>query len=100
VTVVVLACYKHSINDKGEISKVDGAWRIVVGLSLIPAFGTLYQRLTLAESKRWKRSKEAENGLSDSDSTQKGGGLGSEDQEKKGSYSFTSLYHFTDHWAY
>jgi MFS transporter, PHS family, inorganic phosphate transporter len=29
------------------------AWRIVVGLSLIPAFGTLYQRLTLGESTRY-----------------------------------------------
>ena len=29
------------------------AWRLVVALSLIPAFGTLYQRLTLAESTRF-----------------------------------------------
>ena len=29
-------------------------WRILVGLSLIPAFGTLYQRLTLPESKRFE----------------------------------------------
>jgi PHS family inorganic phosphate transporter-like MFS transporter len=28
-------------------------WRIVVGISLIPAFGTLYQRVTLPESKRF-----------------------------------------------
>ena len=33
------------------------AWRIVVGLSLVPAFGTLYQRLTLAESERFKASR-------------------------------------------
>jgi len=52
-TIIVLACYKHVMNDKGETSKVDGAWRIVVGLSLIPAFGTLYQRLTLPESTRF-----------------------------------------------
>lgn len=31
-------------------------WRIVVGLSLIPAFGTLYQRLTLPESIRYQES--------------------------------------------
>jgi len=31
-------------------------WRIVIGLSLIPAFGTLYQRLTLPESTRYKES--------------------------------------------
>jgi PHS family inorganic phosphate transporter-like MFS transporter len=56
VTIIVLACYKHVMNDEGETSKVDGVWRIVIGLSLIPAFGTLYQRLTLPESKRFKES--------------------------------------------
>lgn len=35
-------------------------WRIVVGLSLVPAFGTLYQRLTLAESTRFIASQEKE----------------------------------------
>jgi hypothetical protein len=35
-------------------------WRIIVGLSLIPACGTLYQRLTLQESTRFKKSQEAE----------------------------------------
>jgi PHS family inorganic phosphate transporter-like MFS transporter len=37
-------------------------WRIIVGLSLIPAIGTLYQRLTLQESTRFKKSQEAEQG--------------------------------------
>jgi PHS family inorganic phosphate transporter-like MFS transporter len=60
VTIIVLACYKHVMNDEGETSKVDGVWRIVVGLSLIPAFGTLYQRLTLPESTRYEKSHEAE----------------------------------------
>ena len=32
-------------------------WRILVGLSLIPAFGTLYQRLTLPESTRYMESR-------------------------------------------
>ncbi|KAF7354234.1 MFS inorganic phosphate transporter [Mycena venus] len=56
VTIVVLAAYKHVMNDEGKTSKVDGVWRIVVGLSLIPAFGTLYQRLTLPESERFKEA--------------------------------------------
>ncbi|KAJ7776351.1 major facilitator superfamily domain-containing protein [Mycena metata] len=56
VTIIVLAAYKHVMNDEGETSKVDGVWRIVVGLSLIPAFGTLYQRLTLPESIRYQES--------------------------------------------
>ncbi|KAK7676468.1 hypothetical protein QCA50_014513 [Cerrena zonata] len=54
--IIVLTCYK-SVLDKGETSKLDGVWRIVVGLSLIPAFGTLYQRLTLPESKRFEDAK-------------------------------------------
>ncbi|KDQ56968.1 hypothetical protein JAAARDRAFT_131420 [Jaapia argillacea MUCL 33604] len=57
-TMVVLACYKHAMDDEGKTSKVDGVWRIIVGLSLIPAFGTLYARLTLPESKRFKVSQE------------------------------------------
>ncbi|KAF9071836.1 phosphate transporter [Rhodocollybia butyracea] len=56
-TVIVLACYKHVINDKGEVSKTDGVWRIVVGISLIPAFATLYQRLTMPESTRYTQAK-------------------------------------------
>ena len=37
---------------------VPAVWRIVIGLSLIPAFGTLYQRLTLPESTRYIASQE------------------------------------------
>lgn len=32
-------------------------WRIVIGLSLIPAFGTLYSRLTLKESTRFEEAR-------------------------------------------
>ncbi|KAF4584548.1 hypothetical protein EYR38_001777 [Pleurotus pulmonarius] len=53
VTIIVLLCYKHVMDAEGQTSKVDGAWRIVIGLSLIPALGTLYQRLTLPESTRY-----------------------------------------------
>ncbi|KAG5642701.1 hypothetical protein DXG03_002303 [Asterophora parasitica] len=56
MTIIVLACYKHVMEDKGQVSKVDGVWRIVVGVSLIPAFATLYQRLTLPESTRFLAS--------------------------------------------
>ncbi|KAF7314826.1 Inorganic phosphate transporter [Mycena kentingensis (nom. inval.)] len=56
VTIIVLAAYKHVMDDEGKTSKVDGVWRFVVGLSLIPAFGTLYQRLTLPESTRYEES--------------------------------------------
>ncbi|KAF7357135.1 Reverse transcriptase ribonuclease h [Mycena sanguinolenta] len=56
VTIVVPAAYKHVMNDEGKTSKVDGVWRIVVGVSLIPAFGTLYQGFTLPESDHFKES--------------------------------------------
>ncbi|KAI0265684.1 major facilitator superfamily domain-containing protein [Gloeopeniophorella convolvens] len=58
VTLITLACYKHVMDDEGETTKVDGVWRIVIGLSLIPAFGTLYQRLTLPESTRYLESRQ------------------------------------------
>jgi len=57
VTIIVLACYKRVMDTEGHTSKVDGVWRIVIGVSLIPAFGTLYQRLTLPESTRYLADK-------------------------------------------
>ncbi|KAF8137133.1 major facilitator superfamily domain-containing protein [Boletus edulis] len=66
VVTIVLLGYKHVMNDLHETSKVDGAWRICVGLSLIPAFATLYQRLTLPESKRYQEAQHiSEDGVSD-----------------------------------
>ncbi|KAK0210703.1 phosphate transporter [Desarmillaria ectypa] len=65
ITIIVLAAYKPVMDIKGETSKVDGGmflWRIIVGVSLVPAFGTLYQRLTLPESTRFIESqKQTEN---------------------------------------
>ncbi|KAF8960560.1 major facilitator superfamily domain-containing protein [Flammula alnicola] len=55
-TIIVLACYKGIMENGGHTSKVDGVWRIVVGISLIPAFGTLYQRLTLPELTRYLKA--------------------------------------------
>jgi len=55
--IVVLACYKHVMDVEGETSKVDGVWRILIGLSLVPAFGTLYQRLTLPESRKFEAAR-------------------------------------------
>lgn len=67
VTIVVLACYKPVMNDEGKTSKVDGVWRIVVGLSLVPAFGTLYQRLTMPESKRYTEAKKLTGSIDDAE---------------------------------
>ncbi|KAJ8695817.1 hypothetical protein PTI98_005740 [Pleurotus ostreatus] len=49
IAIIVLAAYKHVINDNGEVDKLDAVWRITIGLSLVPAFATIYQRLTLPE---------------------------------------------------
>ena len=78
--IIVLLCYRHTMEVDGKTSKVDGGtyclqapdslnrggltallavWRILVGMSLIPAFGTLYQRLTLPESTRYQEARKA-----------------------------------------
>ncbi|RDB24357.1 putative metabolite transporter C2H8.02 [Hypsizygus marmoreus] len=70
ITIIVLACYKHVMDGKGEVHKVDGVWRIVVGVSLIPAFATLYHRLTLPESTRFiasQKLKHANNAAEEGD---------------------------------
>ncbi|QRV81265.1 Sugar (and other) transporter [Ceratobasidium sp. AG-Ba] len=59
-TMIVLACFKTGIDSHGHTNQVDAVWRIIVGLSLIPAFGTLYQRLTLPESTRYNKTREPE----------------------------------------
>jgi PHS family inorganic phosphate transporter-like MFS transporter len=58
MTIIVLAIYKHVMDVEGKTSKVDGVWRIIIGVSLVPAFGTLYQRLTLPESTRYIASRQ------------------------------------------
>ncbi|KAK7033653.1 hypothetical protein VNI00_012653 [Paramarasmius palmivorus] len=65
ITIIVLECYRHTMDVEGKTSKVDGVWRIIVGVSLVPAFGTLYQRLTLPESTRFKRTRDEETSLED-----------------------------------
>ncbi|PVG01124.1 phosphate transporter [Serendipita vermifera] len=58
ITIVTLAGFKDRLK-AGHVHDVDKAWRILVGLSLIPAFGTLYQRLTLPESRKYELTKAA-----------------------------------------
>lgn len=53
VSIVVLAIFHKSIKTEGHYGKLDGCWRIVVGLVLVPCFGTLYQRLTMKESTKF-----------------------------------------------
>ncbi|KAI0645989.1 MFS general substrate transporter [Trametes meyenii] len=67
-TIIVLLCYKHTMEVDGKTSKVDGVWRILVGLSLVPAFGTLYQRLTLPESTRFTEARKGNAPIADEES--------------------------------
>ncbi|KAI0762151.1 MFS general substrate transporter [Trametes elegans] len=67
-TIIVLLCYKSTIEGDGKTSKVDGVWRILVGISLIPAFGTLYQRLTLPESTRFNEARKGNAPIADEES--------------------------------
>ncbi|CCA74169.1 probable PHO84-Inorganic phosphate permease [Serendipita indica DSM 11827] len=59
VTIVTLEGFKGRLKS-GHTQDVDKIWRILIGLSLIPAFGTLYQRLTLPESRKFELTKARE----------------------------------------
>ena len=54
--VIVIAGYRHYV-DAGHLHKLSGAWRILQGLTLIPAFIVLYFRLTLVESTRFTQAR-------------------------------------------
>ncbi|KAF9000818.1 major facilitator superfamily domain-containing protein [Cyathus striatus] len=56
-TIIVLEDGANTSKVDGSMSDYGGSWRIVVGISLIPAFGTLCQRLTLQESTHFIASK-------------------------------------------
>ncbi|KAG9056123.1 hypothetical protein FS842_000262 [Serendipita sp. 407] len=60
VTIVTLSGFKHRLKN-GHPHDVDKAWRVLVGLSLVPAFGTLYQRLVLPESRKFELTKDSNN---------------------------------------
>jgi hypothetical protein len=84
-------------------------WRIVVGLSLIPAFGTLYQRLTLAEATRFVESQNKNVTLierepsphSDEEAGKKeleGATTAEVVEKKKAHFRGTSGHHQSAHW--
>ncbi|CUA71144.1 Putative inorganic phosphate transporter C8E4,01c [Schizosaccharomyces pombe 972h-] [Rhizoctonia solani] len=60
ITMIVLACFRTGIDTHGHTNQVDAVWRIIVGLSLIPAFGTLYQRFVMPESARFNKTRNPE----------------------------------------
>ena len=56
VTIIVLTAYKSSIQ-AGDVSKLNGVWRIIFGVILVPCLGTLYQRIVLPESEKYKNAR-------------------------------------------
>lgn len=56
ITIITLAAFKSDLK-AGNVHDADKIWRILVGLSLVPAFGTLYARLTLPESRKFELTK-------------------------------------------
>ncbi|KAJ3486738.1 hypothetical protein NLI96_g4034 [Meripilus lineatus] len=83
VTMIVLLCYKNVMEVQGKTSKVDGVWRIVIGLSLIPAFGTLYQRLTLPEAERFEEHRYGKSHAHDAATVESGTDTNSEKTVEK-----------------
>lgn len=56
LSVIVIAGYRHYV-DAGHVHKLSGAWRILQGLTLVPAVIVLYFRLTLVESTRFTQAR-------------------------------------------
>ena len=50
VTLVILGCFKDSLSH-GSYGKLDGVWRLQIGLAMVPAAALLYFRLTMPEGK-------------------------------------------------
>jgi len=59
IAVIVIAGYKSELllNTAESRHKLSGAWRIMQGLALVPAFAVLYFRLTLVESTRFTQAR-------------------------------------------
>lgn len=57
VTLVLLGCFSKSLK-AGHYNELDAVWRLQIGLALVPAFATLYFRLTMPESKKFQQSGE------------------------------------------
>ena len=62
VTLIVLACFEHALDEESKYSQLNAIWRIQIGVALIPALATLYPRMTMPEGKKYLESREL-NGL-------------------------------------
>ena len=76
-----LGCFSKALK-AGEYNQLDAVWRLQIGVALVPAFATLYQRLTMPESRKYLQSGELSNfkasAVTDSSST-----IGSTEKDPK-----------------
>ncbi|KIW32263.1 phosphate:H+ symporter [Cladophialophora immunda] len=57
-TIIILTCFSHALDIEGHYNQLDAVWRIQMGLGLVPAFATLYFRLTMPEGRKYLQSRE------------------------------------------
>jgi len=57
VTLILLGIFSHAL-EGGAYGQLDAIWRLQIGLALVPAFATLWQRLTMPEGKKFLLSTE------------------------------------------
>lgn len=53
VTTIILACFSKALDKEGKYNQLDAIWRIQMGLGLVPAFATIWARLTMPEGKKY-----------------------------------------------
>lgn len=59
-TLVIIYAHRTSIQAE-DVSKLNGVWRLIFGIILVPCLGTLYQRITLPESEKYKNARALQN---------------------------------------
>jgi PHS family inorganic phosphate transporter-like MFS transporter len=77
VTIIILACFSKALL-RGDYNELDAVWRIQMGLALVPAFATLWPRLTMPEGRKYIESQELNTLSSSNSSVYKGATVSSE----------------------
>ncbi|KAJ1924873.1 hypothetical protein LPJ71_000364 [Coemansia sp. S17] len=67
VSIIVLACFAQSVDR--DVQNLDYVWRIIIGVGCIPGVSTLYWRLTMTDSERFRHVNDNEFGPSDESTT-------------------------------
>ncbi|KAJ2584134.1 hypothetical protein GGF44_000339 [Coemansia sp. RSA 1694] len=67
VSIIVLACFAQSIDR--DVQNLDYVWRIIIGVGCIPGVSTLYWRLTMTDSERFRQVNNGDISASDESTT-------------------------------